>query len=972
MTDQQWRRALELYETVADLPLPAAQALLQSAPDEPAVVHKVNEILSETGQEDVISVRQPAARYAGIVIGRYDVMELLGRGSTGEVYAGRDRELGRRVALKIMSAEYATLRSSSQRFLREAQASSALNHPNIVTIHEVITFDASEEQAQNGHAEAAAFRKVPDPFGGTARALCALPVIVMELVEGKPLRALCGNPMPVDAVVPLAVQIMRALAVAHASGIVHRDLKPENVIVRPDGYVKVLDFGLARRSFLQASAVAGGGSSTEGLPVGTLRYMSPEQCRGESATAASDVFAAGIVLYEMLAGRHPFAADSPLDTAHAIAWTEPRPLRQAKPGVPDLVGQLVQSMLAKDAAARPSSEQVVKALDACLDSRVRRPVQKRPAVWLVAALLVALAAVGMFWLRKGSLATNPATVQEPELRIVALANLLGQESFPDPSSDGTRVAFGFSSESSPISHIYVKELGSSKLTRLTNETVPDFEPVFSPDGSRIAFLRRQNGRLNVMIMPSSGGIEHKVGDIADSGISLRVITWDGQGANLIVSEGLGRPEVQMALFAISLDTGVKKQITFPKPGRIDCMPVMSPDGRSLGFARLNANACGMLLAMPLASALKAGSEIPTKRLIPWVNQIFSWNWTFDGHDVLVSRMLEGKTHLCRYPLSAGINSSPPVRVAGLEEEVTQSSVSRLADRLIFTGQTMQNVGIWSYRLNHMAEAGKRLVASAKMDVDARYSPDGKNIVFASARAGIGQIDLWMCASDGSNQRQINMFEEPGEHAVGSPAWSPDGRWIAFDADLPGKAKAIYLLDILGGKPRRLTSAAGSEDSVPSWSRDGRWIYCSSYRGSRHDIWKLPIGGGPPVQVTHDGGFESYESPDGKYLYYSRIGKPGIWRMALPDGPGAAVAGLETVARRNWEGSAKGIYFVSSAKPARLEFFNFSNQQVTRIRELAAAPNSIYRGLSVSPDGRTLLYLQRDQARTNVMVVSNFH
>ena len=156
--------------------------------------------------------------------------------------------------------------------------------------------------------------------------------------------------------------------------------------------------------------------------------------------------------------------------------------------------------------------------------------------------------------------------------------------------------------------------------------------------------------------------------------------------------------------------------------------------------------------------------------------------------------------------------------------------------------------------------------------------------------------------------------------------------------------------------------------VPRWTLD--LLQLVTGQQARH--LETTDWSGTPVQVTHDGGLESYESSAGKFLYYTRIGKPGIRRMALPDGQGAAVAGLETVARRNWEGSAKGIYFVPSFKPARLEFFNFSNQHVTRIRELAAAPNSVYRGLYVNPDGRTMLYLQRDPAKTNVMVVSNFH
>jgi serine/threonine protein kinase len=266
---------------------------------------------------------------AGCAIGRYDVIALIGRGSTGFVYSGRDRELARPVALKFMSPDYASVGSSASRFVREAQAASALNHPNIVTVYEVITWNDS-------------------------------PVIVMELVEGSALRALCGQPMPVRRAIRIGSQIMQALAIAHANGIVHRDLKPENVMVRPDSYVKVLDLGLARQSFLENGLQ--NASSTFGLPVGTLRYMSPEQCRGESATSLSDVFAAGIVLFEMLAGRHPFQADSPLDIAHAIAWSDAPPLTRLNPGVPPWLQSLIKRMLAKDAPTRPSAAEVAEVL----------------------------------------------------------------------------------------------------------------------------------------------------------------------------------------------------------------------------------------------------------------------------------------------------------------------------------------------------------------------------------------------------------------------------------------------------------------------------------------------------------------------------------------------------------------------------------------------------------------------------------
>ena len=340
MTDQQWKRALELYEAAVELPATAALALLESSNEEPGVLQRVEKMLRSSGSPDVSSALPPPGRFAGCVIGRYDVLSLLGRGSTGEVYAGRDRELDRPVALKIMSDEYATLDSSAQRFVREAQASSALNHPNIVTTHEVVTWKSR-------------------------------PVIVMELVEGKSLRDLCGQPLAPKTVNRIALQIMQALAFAHSKGIVHRDLKPENVIVRPDGYLKVLDFGLARRTLVEKGS--GEVSSTAGLPIGTLRYMSPEQCRGEPATAGSDVFAAGILLYELAAGRHPFHADSPLDTAHAIAWAEPRPLREISSEVRPVIDGLVTRMLAKNALTRPSAAEAVEGLTASA------PVTSAPA-----------------------------------------------------------------------------------------------------------------------------------------------------------------------------------------------------------------------------------------------------------------------------------------------------------------------------------------------------------------------------------------------------------------------------------------------------------------------------------------------------------------------------------------------------------------------------------------------------------------
>ncbi len=263
---------------------------------------------------------------AGKRFGRYEIIAPIGRGGMGEVWVAHDTELDRRVALKFLPYE-AVGERAVERLRREARTVSALNHPNIVTVHEVI---APEEA----------------------------PIIVMELVDGNSLRELCGTPQAMDGLIHIGLQIARALAAAHAHGIIHRDIKPENILVRRDGYVKVLDFGLARHvagDTLPSSgnALQGGGT----LPAGTLRYMSPEQARGESLSPASDVFSFGLVLYDLAAGQHASRVYSPDEAMQAILTEQAIAPSLVNPLIPGPLDSLILSMLAADPAARPSAEE---------------------------------------------------------------------------------------------------------------------------------------------------------------------------------------------------------------------------------------------------------------------------------------------------------------------------------------------------------------------------------------------------------------------------------------------------------------------------------------------------------------------------------------------------------------------------------------------------------------------------------------
>jgi len=280
----------------------------------------------------------------GTRVGPYEVVSQLGAGGMGEVYRAQDSRLGRDVALKVIRrmlvADQSQQDDALERLLREATLASALNHPNIVTIYETGVV-------------------------GTDR------YIAMELVEGRTLRQLANEGLPLERVIAIARQVAEALAVAHAAQIVHRDIKPENVMVRPDGYIKLLDFGLARLHQATVNAGSTTGMGTEpGLIIGTVAYMSPEQARGETVAPEADIFAFGLVLYELVTGRHPFMAASQLGTLHALMWETPEPPSLVNPEVPRALDQLILEALQKDSRLRPGAGEVLYRLGLAHDASI--------------------------------------------------------------------------------------------------------------------------------------------------------------------------------------------------------------------------------------------------------------------------------------------------------------------------------------------------------------------------------------------------------------------------------------------------------------------------------------------------------------------------------------------------------------------------------------------------------------------------
>ncbi len=300
------------------------------------------------------------------------------------------------------------------------------------------------------------------------------------------------------------------------------------------------------------------------------------------------------------------------------------------------------------------------------------------------------------------------------------------------------------------------------------------------------------------------------------------------------------------------------------------------------------------------------------------------------------------------------------------------SISRQGNRLAFM-HSIIDTNIW--RMEAASTKGKAsaptiLLSSTRADTAAEYSPDGKKIVFCSDRAG--GLEIWACASDGSNPAQLTDITG---HYAGAPRWSPDGKLIAFQAR-PGGNPDIYVISAEGGRPRRLTEDP-AEEILPNWSRDGRWVYFASNRGGILQIWKVQADGSEAQQVTKDGGFLGCESTDGKFLYYTKgRNVAGIWRVPTEGGEETLVTDTQKAGYWSaWTVVEAGIYFLTAEDLSHpsIEFFSFTTGRVTEVGTLTKPfqywTNPV--GLSLSPDGRWILYTQTDRQDNDIMLVENF-
>lgn len=919
-------------------------------------------------------------------LGRYEIRSLLGAGGMGEVYLAYDTELERIVALKLLNEDLAADQQRMQRFIQEAKAVSALNHPNILTIHEIGTQDSVR-------------------------------FIATEFIDGVTLRHRMTNVrMKIGEILDIAAQVATALAAAHTAGIVHRDIKPENIMFRRDGYIKVLDFGLAKLTMPASSRhVSDAEASTlietdPGVVMGTPLYMSPEQVRGLPADARTDVFSLGVVLYEMVVGSRPFDGATNSDVIVSILEKTPARLRRFAPEAPAELERIVTKALAKDTDERYQTIKDMaidlRRLNRNLDveaellhsaetyesdeapserSRDRRSTgvetviqaptrvsetgtihttssveyvvneikrHRGGAIIAGAVLVMLLGGAGYFLYRFVNLpgAAGGAFQTTKVTRLTSTGKAFAAAISPD-GKYVVHVEEGNNQQS-----LWVRQVATgSSVQIIPPADVFYWGLTFSNDSNYVYYVKneRGSGPFNKLYqVPSLGGVSKQLMAHVDS-----AVTFSPDGKRLaFVRDQLKKEETEIILS--NADGSGEQMLARRKaPARfasdLSTRIAWSPDGNTIACAAGNIDAEGSYNNV-VGVSVTDGSETPlTARRWQAINQV---TWRSDGTGLAIVARDDASASTQLWHISYPDGEARRItNDLNAYRDVTMTANSSA----LVTVQMNRVSNIWVATQEDPNRA--RQITSGTIDGTGglAWTPDGKLVYLSRAS---GKQDIWIMDAEGNNKKQLT---HEGQNS--RPTVSHDGRSIIFSSSGAGKNN-VWRMDVDGGNPRQLTDGRSNANAFPS--PDGRWlVYVSQDRGNGA-LWKLPIEGGQLVQLSEPTANLPIVSPDGKWVasfYWDEQADPPRGVMILPFDGGPATKRFDIKTSDGfalqWINDGTGILHfrnsniwsqpVSGGEPIRLT--DFQGDQVFNF--------------SYSPDGKWLA-LARGTVTNDVVLIED--
>lgn len=962
MTPERHQQIGEVYHAALEVDREERPAFLDRAcGSDEALRREVESLIASHEQASDFIAKPALAVAAGLLAGReslvgqrlahYRVLSLVGAGGMGEVYLAEDTRLGRRVALKLLSSAFTNDEERMRRFIQEARAASALNHPNILTVYEI------------GQADGVDF-------------------IATEFIEGETLRPWMANQqLRLTQALDIAAQIAGALAAAHAAGVIHRDIKPENIMVRPDGYVKVLDFGLAKLAgpglqLGNESSTVAKVETNPGMVMGTVQYMSPEQARGLALDARTDVWSLGVMLYEMVAGLPPFAGETHSDTIVSILERDPAPLALQAPEVSGELERIVTKALTKDKderyqtvkdmaidlrrlrrrldvdaeilrSAMPDGSGEVAATGGQVVTRSAREQRNTRAgvvgpatqtsslefavteirrhkagVALAGVVLVAAlvgGSVGLYRLLNRNVAKPAAPFQA--MKITRLTND-GTARIAAISPDAKYVAYVL--RSAGLETLRVRQVAtSSDLQVVSPGNVVFIGLTFTPDADYLYYttlpargpsvaLLESNVTGTLYQVPVLGGASRKLATGVDSPVTFSP---DGRKFAFVRADP---DESETAIIVANVDGSGEQRLATRRPpdvyvtgGRAGSGPAWSPDGQLIvsgvgRFARQQV----------VAVSAVDGSEKP---LGPDSWQVVGHlSWLPDGSGLVMTasdqRLLPQLWQLS-YP------KGEARRITNDLNPYFDVSLDANAVTLVTVQADARTQHLWVLTPGEDSGAAKKIVSSTGGGIEpSSWTPDGR-IVYAAPV--YDRWNLWVANQDGTEQKQLTGFTNPINVR---PTVSPDGRYIVFVSDRAGP-RNIWRVDSDGSNPVRLTT--GIIDTWPSCSPDGRWVVYASNISGKPSLLKVPIDGGDTVQLTTNNSelIAPSISPDGKLIAYSDRGK-------------------------------------QSSSPARIVIISFDGRDPIKTFDLPAAAR-LDTPVRWAPDGRALAFVQTRNEVSNV-------